>query len=88
MHTNRRAGIRKTPGCASMIKVNVAQKNVPNILWFEAGPPELGNYVFESRFRPSVEQDDAVVGFQCSHGNDAGATEVMGVKDVDHRAGR
>src|SRR2546423_15513356 len=75
----------KTPGGTGVIKVNVAEEDMPNVVRAEAGFRKIDNDVIESRFRTGIKKGDAVVGFERGGGNDAGPAELTGIKDANHR---
>ena len=68
-----------------MIEMNVTQKNMTNIVRVQAGLAKSINDILERRFRPGIEQDQSLVRFECSGGDDAGSTQLSSVENVDHR---
>jgi hypothetical protein len=74
----------KTPGGASVIEMNVAEKNMAHILGLEADLAESSHHIVEGGFRTGIEKGKAVIGFKRGRGDDAGAAELVSVDDMDH----
>ena len=92
MHINSRArpsrtgGFSKTPRGPSMIKMDVAEKNMANVLGREAMFAQIDNHIIEGRFRSRIEKCDTVVRLKRSRCNDAGESELSSVEDVNVQA--
>ena len=84
MHINRGAKFREAPRGAGMVEMNVAEKNVPDVFRGEMNLAEFRREIFEGRLGPGIEEDQAFVSLERGAGDDAGATEMMSVENVDH----
>ena len=76
----------EAPGCAGVIEMNVAQKNVANIPLLKATFPKIGNHVVESRFRSGIEQRDPIVRLERRRRNDTGVTQLTRIENVDFQS--
>ena len=83
MHVNCGAELCKTPGRARMIEMDVTKKHMAHVSWLEADLSQLANNSLERRFRPSVEENQATIGFQCCDRDDIRPTEVGGIEYVN-----
>ena len=61
MHINGRArpsrtgGLGKAPGCAGVIKMDVTEEDMANILRGEPSFSKIGNNIVKRRFRAGIE---------------------------------
>src|SRR5947208_7885806 len=83
MPVNRGAEFCKTPGRARMIEMDVTKKHMAHVSWLEADLSQLANNSLERRFRPSVEENQATIGFQCCDRDDIRPTKVVGIEYVN-----
>ena len=83
MHVNCGAELCKTPGRARMIEMDVTKKRMADVSWLEADLSQLANNSLERRFRPSVEENQATIGFQCCDRDDIRPTKVVGIEYVN-----
>ena len=60
VHVNGRAQFCEPPRRAGMIKMNMAQKHVPNVFHTRTNFAEFGDYVRKSRLGTGVEKSDAI----------------------------
>ena len=82
MHVNRGAGFGEPKSGAGMIEVDMTQKNMAYIGWFDPKTPQTFNYVVKRGFRTGIKQRDSIIRFQSSRGNDAGTAELQRINDV------
>ena len=87
MHVNRRARLGETPRGARVIEMDVAQKDVANVVRREAHGVHRRRDVGKSCVRSGIEERDAVVRLERGRGDDPGPTEMPGVENMDHRVG-
>ena len=89
MHINCRAGPSRTGGFgkaprgAGVVKMDVTEENMANISRCEASFAKIDNDIIERRFRPGIQKRYAIVRFECSRGDNAGPTELSGVKHMN-----
>ena len=79
-----RSGLGEVPGRAGMIEMNVAEKNVPNIVRRKTGDAHFKGDGLEGGIGAGIEKHDSVVRLQGDRGDYSGAAEVTGVENVDH----
>ena len=83
MHVNCRAQFGEPPRRPRVIKVNVAQKNVANVLHIKSSFPKCDHYIVERRFRTGIEKCDSFAGFKSGCGDDANVTELARIQNVN-----
>ena len=66
-----------------MIEMDVTKKHMADVSWLEADLSQLANNSLERRFRPSVEENQATIGFQCCDRDDIRPTKVVGIEYVN-----
>jgi len=84
MNVDRRALLGKTPGRSGMIEVDVAEKNVANVVRGETRGAHCRGNIVESRRCARVEKRDAVVSLERGRRDNSRAVEVFGVENVNH----
>ena len=82
MHVNRRSGFSETVSRSSMIEMNMTEKNVAHIDCLDSVLAELGDHIAERRFRPGIEEDDAVVSLQRRSSDNFRAAQLQSIDDV------
>ena len=87
MDMNGGAAFGETPGGAGMIKMNVADENVPDIFRIDSDFLQTGGDIRESRFRPGIKQGDTVIRFERSGGDDAGPAKLQCVDYMNLQSG-
>ncbi len=84
MNVNGRAGRGEVPGCAGMVEMNVAEKNVPHVVRRKTRDAHFEGDGLEGGIGAGIEKHDPVVRLQCDRGDYSRAAEVTGVENVDH----
>ena len=84
MDVDSRSRFGETPRRARVIEMNVAEENVANVRSREPSLRKIDHDVVESGFGAGVEKRDAVIGLECSRGDDPGMAELSGIEDVEH----
>lgn len=83
MDVNGGAKLGETPGRPRVIKMNMTEEDMLNVV---SGRPNIfkrSDNVVEGRFRPGIEKGEAVVSFERGCGDNAWPPELNGVEDVN-----
>ena len=81
-----RAEPGETPRGSGVIEMDVAEKNVPNVLSGESRLLQLFGQVLEGRLRSGVEERQTILSFKRSRGDNPGPVELSGIENVNrHR---
>src|ERR1700719_2915604 len=68
--------------------MDMAKKNMPDLFEAQSGGAKFGFHILKSRFRPGVEQNKTVVGFQRGRSDDAATVQMKCVQNVNHELAR
>ena len=83
MDVNRRSKLGESPGRAGVIKMNMTEEDVLNIVSGSTKLAKRGDDIVKGRFGTGIEKDKAIAGFQRRRGDDARPGELNGVEDVN-----
>jgi hypothetical protein len=84
MDVNRRAEFREAPRSTSVIKMNMTEKYLPDVLGGKARLPELLGYVVEGRLRSGVEEQEPIVRLDRCRGDNASPAELSRIENMNH----
>jgi hypothetical protein len=88
MNVNRGPKLGESPGRAGVVKMNMTEEDVPNVVSGSTNLPKRGDDIVKGRLRTGIEKDKAVVRFQRRRGDDARPAELNGVEDVNFQKKR
>jgi len=82
MDVNRSTGRGETKRSASVIKMDMAKKDMADVAGTNANLIEPGDYILKCRFRSGIEYNNAIAGFQRNDSDDSRSAELQGINDV------
>jgi hypothetical protein len=83
MNINRGPKLGESPGRAGVVKMNMTEEDVPNVVSRRTKPPKRSYDIVKGRLRSGVEKDKALIRFQRGRCNDAQPADLNGVEGVN-----
>ena len=86
VHVNGCTELRKSPSCASMVKMYVAEKDMANVVRRKADFTQVRGNIVERRLRTGIEKSNAVVCLQRRRRHNARSPELASIENVNFQA--